>query len=182
MRRLVIFRHGKAETVGPEGGDRERPLARKGWAQSAETAAWLAQSGFSPNLVFVSPSLRTRQTWEGAAGRFPAARATFPEALYLADINTLINTVTEVGEDADTVMLVGHNPGLEELCQAFAEQAGIDRKLAKRLAEGLPTGAAVVFQIKAGRATSLEGAFHPAGRDDADPRWSHLAAQGAAET
>jgi phosphohistidine phosphatase len=173
MRRLILFRHGKAETAGPSGGDRERPLAERGWVDSAATARWLSESGFVPDLVLVSPAARTLETWDAALPHFPAARVEHREALYLASADTISEVARDTPADAASVMVIGHNPGLQELGAQLAEH-GAPRPQAEHMEEGFPTAAAWVFRLPAAGEAVLEAIYEPPRRGGDPPRWQYL--------
>ena len=174
MRRLILFRHGKAEAAGPSGGDRERPLAERGCADSAVTAQWLSETGFIPDLVLFSPAARTRETWDAARPWFPHARAEARERLYLAAPEAIREVVEAAAETADTVMVVGHNPGLQELGVELVADGGAPRPQARHMEEGFPTAAAWVFRTRPDGETSLEAVYEPPRRAGDAPRWQYV--------
>ena len=174
MRRLILFRHGKAEAAGPSGGDRERPLAERGIADSAVTAQWLSESGVIPDLVLISPSVRTRETWDAALPWFPQARVEASERLYLAAPETIRDVVEEASDKADTVMVIGHNPGLQELGVELVADGGAPRPQASRMQDGFPTAAAWVFRMRSFIEAALEAVYEPPRRAGEGPRWQYL--------
>lgn len=175
MRRFILFRHGKAEAAGPSGGDRERPLAARGWADSAVTAEWLSESGFVPDLVLVSPAARTRETWDAARPYFPGARVAPRERLYLAAPETIRNVVDDAFAEADTVMVIGHNPGLQELGVLLVADGGAPRPQAAHMEDGFPTAASWVFRLRKGGEAALEAVYEPPKRAGEPPRWQYVA-------
>jgi phosphohistidine phosphatase len=174
MRRLILFRHGKAETAGSNGGDRERPLAARGCADSAATARWLSQTGFVPDIVLVSPSARTLETWDAARSYFPDASVESRERLYLAGSETIRDVVDEAAPGAETVMVIGHNPGLQELGVQLASEGRAPRVQAKRMEDGFPTAAAWVFRIRKDGRAALEAAYEPPRRAGDEPSWQYV--------
>jgi len=171
MRRLILFRHGKAATAGPSGGDKERPLVERGEVDSANTGDWLRGAGYAPDLVLMSPSARTRATWESARPFFPRARAEAREALYLADVDTIWDVVADAAAEADTVMVVGHNPGLQELCVRLAAEGDGPKPQIEHLEHGFPTAGACVFRTRDHRPPTLEAIYGPPRRPGEAPRW-----------
>ena len=116
-RTLVVLRHGKSDWTGDE-PDRERPLARRGRRQAAEAGAWLADNVEAIDLVVVSPAVRALSTWELAAAELdPAPEVRIDERVYAAWGRELRALVDELADDLGTVILVGHNPGVEDLVQ-----------------------------------------------------------------
>jgi phosphohistidine phosphatase len=146
MRRLILFRHGKAEAraVGG-GGDIDRPLAKRGCADSAIMGRVLAREGLAPDLALVSSALRTRQTWDCACAAFPGARLTVLASLYDASPAAVMAEVEAAGENAGTVVVVGHNPGLHELAVNLVLQGGGGASDVARLAAKFPTASAAAF-------------------------------------
>ena len=71
MRRLILFRHAKAEPRGPGQSDFDRQLAPRGWEDAAIVGRALAADGVTPDLALVSPSRRTTETWISARDAFP---------------------------------------------------------------------------------------------------------------
>lgn len=151
MERLILLRHGKAETDAASGRDFDRALAERGRRDVAIVARALAEAGFRPDLVLVSPALRTWQTWEVAEPFFPNAPATRTPALYHLEADRLLDLVRTEGEDAGTVMVVGHNPGVGQLASWLARETDAPPELKTRLALGFPTAAAAVIDFAAGK-------------------------------
>ena len=113
IKTLLILRHAKAEPDAG-GGDESRPLAKRG-RRAAERVGELLSDRL-PTLVLSSPATRTRETVERfgkGAGLLP--RVEYVPDLYLASPATLLRVVAERGGEAQRLMLVGHNPGLEDL-------------------------------------------------------------------
>jgi phosphohistidine phosphatase len=150
MDRLILFRHGKAVPDSESGDDFDRRLAPRGVRESADMAVRLAQAGFAPHLALVSPALRTRETWDAAQPAFPGAAVNYPPELYLADPKVL----RAVAAGPGTVMVVAHNPGLQDLTVRLLAQAGADVALVAQAQQRFPTATAAVFTIgQDGRAT-----------------------------
>ena len=116
MRRLILFRHAKAER--PEGydDDHDRPLTEDGKAAALGMGEWMDGQGIAPDLVLCSTSVRTRETWAMAARAFdPLPPVIYEELIYEALPETLLQVVNSVDSDVQTLLLVGHNPGIEAL-------------------------------------------------------------------
>lgn len=171
MRRLILFRHGKAATAGPSGGDKERPLVERGEVDLANTGAWLEGAGYAADLVLMSPSERTQATWESARSFFPRARVETRDGLYLASVDTIWDIVVSAAEEADTVMVVGHNPGLQELCVRLAEEGDGPKPQIEHLQDGLPTAGACVFRTWDQGRPTLEAIYEPPRKPGEPPRW-----------
>jgi phosphohistidine phosphatase len=174
MRRLILFRHGKSEATPLTGGDRNRKLMDRGREESARTAAWLNQAGFTPQLVLVSPALRTQQTWEAMKAELPAAPCETRDSLYLGEMEELLAEVESDAAGAETVMIVGHNPGLQDLAIKLATDAGADDEQVDRLTDGFPTASACVLAMDGARPTALEAIYEPPRQNESKPRWLYL--------
>lgn len=161
MERLILFRHGKAEPDSLSGDDFDRRLAPRGVRESAAMAAALADLGLRPDRAIVSPSARTRETWAAAQAAFPAASAVFDAELYLAEAGTIRRAAERAGQAAGTVMVVGHNPGLQELTIALLVEGRAPASLLARAQRDFPPSAAAVFLIDANGRPSYDGLFYP---------------------
>jgi phosphohistidine phosphatase len=115
--RLWILRHAKAETHSATGRDQDRPLAQAGQLACRRLNRWLAESGLAgPELILVSPAARTRQTATLALAGLDHSEARLSEALWMASTGELVELIEQHGaRGTDSLMLVGHNPGLEDL-------------------------------------------------------------------
>ena len=82
LQRLILLRHGKAESVAESGGDFERGLTERGRRDAALIGRVLADAGITPDLALVSAARRARETWDEASPAFPHARC---ESSYDAD-------------------------------------------------------------------------------------------------
>lgn len=114
MKRLSILRHAKAAPHGATKSDFDRPLAPRGRDDVAAFCRW-AGDAFAPDRTYVSTALRTLETYEllqeGLGRKLPGERS---KSLYLAESEELLAAIREAG-DAEEVLLIGHNPGLEDL-------------------------------------------------------------------
>ena len=120
--RLWLLRHAKSSWDEPDLADRERPLAPRGERDADRMAAYIAASDIRPALILCSSGLRARQT----LGRvFPALGDAFEvrvePAIYVFDPAPLLSRLRTVLDDVPSVMLVGHNPALQELALTIAD-------------------------------------------------------------
>ncbi|MGY1502489.1 SixA phosphatase family protein [Streptomyces sp. QTS52] len=123
LRRLVVLRHAKS--AWPTGvDDHDRPLGPRGLRDAPAAGQALAEADCLPELVLCSTAERARRTWELAAAEWgtpPPVR--HDPRLYGADVPELLAVVREVPPAVGTLLLVGHNPGLEELVLELAGDA-----------------------------------------------------------
>ncbi|MBU6349752.1 MAG: histidine phosphatase family protein [Chloroflexi bacterium] len=120
MKYLSIWRHAKAERPEQYQNDFDRPLADRGLRDAARMAALIAALEPGVDRILSSPAARTAQTvqklLEALGGRLePVWDAT----LYLAPATTLLSILKTLPEDVGHLVLVGHNPGLEELASGL---------------------------------------------------------------
>lgn len=164
MDRLILLRHGEAERDSQTGEDFDRPLAKRGRKESAATGEALADLGLIPDLALASGALRTRETWMAVAPAFPKARVRFDDNLYLAEAAVIRRIAEAAGEGCGALMVIGHNPGLQELALALLIEGGAPASAIGRVRTGLPTGAAAVFLIDPNGRPAYDGLFYPRDR------------------
>jgi phosphohistidine phosphatase len=151
LKRLFLLRHAKAK-AGSE--DAVRPLAGRGREDAARLGRYLRKGGHVPDLVLCSPARRTRETIAilvAELDREPQTR--FVSALYLADAGTILCHIRQAPDAALSLMIVGHNPGLEQ-CALLLARPEEDRKTSQHLAamaEKFPTCALAVFDFAVAR-------------------------------
>ena len=146
MRRLLLFRHSKAERSEAGGADRTRALTERGRADAALIGGYLARHALQPDRVLISPALRARETWTIAAQAFhPAPPATDDARIYDASPQALLAVIKAAGADARALMLVGHNPGLHELAMQLIAAGDIETR--ERLGEKFPTSGLAVIDF-----------------------------------
>lgn len=114
-RTLILLRHGKSDWSGGE-ADIDRPLAKRGRRQAPDAGRWLATNIDSIDLAVVSPADRARGTWDLVSAELDVPPPTrIDDRLYTASDDGLLGVVRDLSDDVETVVLVGHNPGLEDL-------------------------------------------------------------------
>jgi phosphohistidine phosphatase len=116
---LILLRHAKSDWSGGE-PDHERPLAARGRRQAPEAGRWLAAHVDRIDLAVVSSAERARATWSLTAAELDAPPPVRPDdGAYGASAGSLLRIVRDLPEDLSTVVLVGHNPGLEDLASTL---------------------------------------------------------------
>ena len=114
-RTLILLRHAKSDWSGHE-ADVARPLAERGRRQAPDAGRWLAANIDSIDLAVVSPASRARSTWDLVSAELDLPpRTRIDDRLYAASCDELLNVVRDLSDVLETVVLVGHNPGLEDL-------------------------------------------------------------------
>lgn len=164
MERLILFRHGKAEPDSESGDDIDRRLAPRGVHESAAMASSLAELGFKPDVALVSTAARTRETWDAVVDVFPNAVATYRPDLYHADAVAIRLAAEQAGQACGTVIVVAHNPGLQELAVALLTEGSAPAGLIARATRNFPPAASAVFLIDGNGRPHFDGLFFPDGR------------------
>ena len=115
----VIFLLRHAQSAGKQSGQRDydRLLTPQGEAEARARGKIFSETNYFPDLILCSASSRTRQTLElfYESNKFPTEKIQFREDIYDASVTHLLNTIKDLPDDINKVMLVGHNPGISEL-------------------------------------------------------------------
>lgn len=116
MKILTLLRHAKSTWDDPVERDFDRPLNGRGRRAASRIGQWLADDGATFDHVRASPAVRVRQTVEGVEdGRRARLDPLFDARIYLASAVTLLDLVQNFEATAATALLIGHNPGIEDL-------------------------------------------------------------------
>jgi phosphohistidine phosphatase len=142
---LILLRHAKSDWSGRE-GDHDRPLAKRGRRQASDAGRWLAVNVNSVDLAVVSTAKRARTTWDLVSDELEHPPKTrHDDDAYAASAGELLDIVRHLDEALGTVVLVGHNPGIEDLAETL-------------------TGARVPMPTSALAVIELTGSWDAAGR------------------
>ncbi len=141
MLRLLLLRHAKAEQDSGE-GDFARALTARGRNDALKMGRRPRHSCLLPDLVLCSPAKRTAETFEllvSELAKMP--RVEFLKSLYLASLRKIFDAVRDAPQDVKSVMVVGHNPGMEELADRLARkpQSKAESERRETLREKFPT-------------------------------------------
>jgi phosphohistidine phosphatase len=116
MKKLTLLRHAKSGWDDPVARDFDRPLNARGQRGARTMGRYMRDEGLEFDHVIASPAARVIETldglWEGY-GR--ALSPQFDKRAYLASAVTLLDIVGEAPEDAQSILLCGHNPGMEDM-------------------------------------------------------------------
>ncbi|MFC5438239.1 SixA phosphatase family protein [Rhodanobacter umsongensis] len=156
MQELILLRHAEAVPIETTGDDQQRPLSARGEQEAQAAGLWLAAHGVRPERVLCSATRRTDETSRLALAAIDAA----PVPLMLGEIYDAspgeLLALLDQHDDAGTVMLVGHNPGIERLVALLVEGRSDEFR-------GMPLGALAVLH--------LNGSLEP-GNARLDAFWS----------
>jgi phosphohistidine phosphatase len=155
VKRLAIMRHAKSSWDDAALDDFNRPLNERGWKAARRMGRELAKRGLKFDLVLSSTAARTRETIDGVKENYDfAAPIEFEPQLYGASEQVLLEIVRGLDEKIRTPLIVGHNPGLEQLV------AGLTRNdssgLRERVAGKFPTAALAILEVPAKRWAEVE--------------------------
>jgi phosphohistidine phosphatase len=140
---LYLLRHAKSSWDDPALGDDQRPLAARGRRAGKLIAEHLLRAEIEPELVLCSSAQRTRETLELVRPALGGASVVFEDELYGASSRQLLGRIRLVPHEIRSVMVIGHNPGLEQLALALAstgDELG-------RLEQKFPTGALATLEL-----------------------------------
>ncbi len=124
MKTLLLLRHAKSSWKDSDVRDFDRPLNQRGLKAAPAIGRLIKKRKLQPDLLLSSPAERARQTTQlviEAAGLKTELR--YDERIYEASVERLLGLVSELDDEAGTIMLVGHNPGFEELLEMLTGEA-----------------------------------------------------------
>ena len=139
MRELILLRHAHAEPSSTGQADLDRPLSPEGLAEAEAAGRWLSEQGLVPDCVLCSPARRTRETLEAVLGVIGYVEQRLEDAMYEATSGTLA-ALADTHRDAERLLLVGHNPGLEQLAALMHSGQSGDYR-------GMPPGGIAVLTL-----------------------------------
>ena len=161
MKRLLILRHAKSSWADSSISDWQRPLNERGLRDAPRAGEWLRDRSLVPDLIITSDAVRARSTAEIVAKAAGYEQGILVEpSLYHAepeDVLAVLNGVRD--QAAAAVLIVGHNPGLEDLVQQLTGEH-----------RGLPTAALVSISLSIDRWSELDGATAASIADTWQPR------------
>jgi phosphohistidine phosphatase len=146
MHQLLLLRHAKSSWDDAKLADRDRPLNKRGYRAAASMRQAIIDLGLIPDLVLVSPARRVHETLAALEPWDETPLIESIEALYLANAEQMRTLLQEVNETVRSVMLIGHNPGMQELAAQLAA-GSFDSEFKRRLLAGFPTAALAEFSV-----------------------------------
>jgi phosphohistidine phosphatase len=160
MLRLLLLRHAKAAQDSGE-GDYARALTSRGRDDAVKMGRVLDTSAYIPDLVLCSSARRTAETFELLAPELARTpRGEFLNGLYLASPKKIFETIRGGAESTKSLMVIGHNPGMEELAARLSRkpQSKVEAERGKVLREKFPTCALAVLDFDCETWSELEPA------------------------
>jgi phosphohistidine phosphatase len=155
MKTLYLLRHAKSSWADPDQRDFDRPLNARGQDAADLMGRWCRDYRLEPAKVMVSSAVRTRETVARLAAAWGRDLAPeFHETLYLASADDLLSVVQGLPDALPSAMLIGHNPGLEDLAMLLARRG--EGKTHKTLLEKYPTGTLAQIRLDVDRWADVE--------------------------
>src|SRR5215203_1198337 len=122
MKTLFVLRHAKSSWENPDWSDFERPLNSRGLDAARFIGGLIYERRLAPQIIVSSPAKRAKQTAILVKELAEISRPiTFDERIYEASPLTLFNLIREFDEKYETVLIIGHNPGFENLVRVLTE-------------------------------------------------------------
>jgi phosphohistidine phosphatase len=145
VKRVYLLRHAKSSWDDPTLNDHERPLAPRGEKAAKRMGRHLRDLGVQPDEVVCSPAVRARQTLERLRPFLDRnVKVDFEPAIYGAGPDQLLTRLRQVPDAVGSIMLIGHNPGLQELAVSLVDDHDANRA---HLAEAFPTAALAALAV-----------------------------------
>src|SRR4028118_68349 len=121
MKTLCVLRHAKSDWNDASLTDFERPLNERGIHAAQKMGAFIQQRGIVPDLIISSPAHRARETAQIVKDAAEiAAEIHFEPRIYEAGVGDLTEIVSQVENDCEKLLIVGHNPGFEQLVEILS--------------------------------------------------------------
>jgi len=145
MKTLLLLRHAKS--AWPDGvEDHDRPLAERGRRDAPRMGAYMAGAGLEPDVALVSSARRTQETWALVAPAFGRACPSQTVAsIYEAEPAAILAAIHAAPQGSGTLLVIGHNPGLEDLAALLAPEGDADTVV--RLRSKYPTAGLAVIRF-----------------------------------
>jgi phosphohistidine phosphatase len=156
MRRLLLLRHAKSSWDTPGLPDLERPLAPRGREAAPQVAKLMAKRRWIPDLVLCSQAERVRETWGLMA---PLLGEEIPckilRTIYPGAPSRLLMVLRRAPDEAKTLLLIGHNPGLAAFATSLC--GGGSKKAREKMSAKFPTAGLAVIEFDADRWSEVAG-------------------------
>ena len=148
-RKLIVMRHAKSSWADEGQPDHERPLNERGMRDAPRVARRIGELGWQPQLLLSSDARRTRETsrlmlslWEDGI------EATFLPSLYLAGPETLRTAISDVSDEVEVLLVMGHNPGWEQVVQRLSREYVVMKTATAALLEANNASWAEAFEVE----------------------------------
>jgi phosphohistidine phosphatase len=150
VKTVYLFRHAKSDWADPGLKDHERPLNERGKKAAPQMAAYIKSKKYKPDLILCSSARRTVETFDALKEVLgDDLNVRFEDGVYLAEPHKLIERLTWLDDGIKSVMIIGHNPGLQQLALQLTHspEDAEEEKRHKRMREKFSTGALAVIKV-----------------------------------
>ena len=145
--RLWLLRHAKSSWDDPGANDEDRPLAPRGERAADRMGAYLEGHDVRPELVLCSSAARARQTLARVLpGLGQTLEIRIEPGLYTFEVGVLIDRLSRIPADVSSVLLIGHNPALQDLAVRVADRGARLEDISRKF----PTGALAEIDVGSG--------------------------------
>lgn len=159
MKQLLILRHAKSSWADSSISDWQRPLNERGRRDAPRAGAWLRERGLLPDVIVTSDAVRARTTAQEVAEAAGYSQQIIVEpSLYHATPSDVLAVLDRIRSETRTVLIVGHNPGLEELVQQLT---GEDHDLPTAALVHIAVAIDAWSEIKTASDASIVETWHP---------------------
>jgi phosphohistidine phosphatase len=144
LKTIYLLRHAKSSWQDQQAEDLDRPLSKRGREAANVMANYVAKHGIVPAQILCSPALRARETLERMEKKLDAAiPIRFEKGIYNAEAPTLLRRLRRLSDALPSVMIVGHNPGMERLALMLTGDGEATAR--NKLANKYPTGTLAIL-------------------------------------
>lgn len=158
LKTLYVLRHAKSDWSDGGLNDHDRPLNKRGLKAAPRMGAYLREKKYRPDLILCSTAKRAAETLDLIKPSLGDVPVRYEQALYLASWDKLLERVRWIDDGASSALLIGHNPGLEELCVILSmrPKSASETERARMVAEKFPTCALAVltFSVQSWRSVA----------------------------
>jgi len=155
MRKLFLLRHAKSSWDSPATEDFDRPLNGRGRKDAKHMGRYMEEQGIRPGIALVSAAARTLATWELLEPHLEGVPVTIEAELYEASKARLLTRLRGLDDHIESVLMIGHNPGIGRLAEVLVDHHGDPAQLAA-LADKFPTGALAAIDLDIGHWGEVE--------------------------
>ncbi len=155
MRRIFLLRHAKSGWGDSGAADFDRALSNRGRKAARLMARHLAETDIRPAMILCSAARRTQETFAIIETAMEGVPNSIEEGLYLASRHDLMTRLRHLDDHLDSVMLIGHNPGMERLADSLCESHG-DPAAVAELSRKFPTCTLAVLDTRISHWAELE--------------------------
>jgi phosphohistidine phosphatase len=151
MKTVFLLRHAKSSWDDSSLSDHDRPLNERGRTAAPRIGSYMSDAGYLPDLVLCSTATRTRQTLEAVLAELGGAEPAieFREDLYLGGSMGMLDLVASVPDLAQSLLLVGHNPGTGMLADLLAGEG--EPRMIQLMRNKYPTAGLAIIELSVNR-------------------------------